>query len=340
MYATLTLPAGQDLAEPRRSPTVRVRSADELRTALRQARGQALTLDASGLDRVLRADAARGLLEVQAATRWSELAGYLLSRQRIDVGLFASLSRLPATVGEAVSLASPGPDGLPVSAHVVAVTLVSPDGELKRADRDTNPQMLKLALGGQGMIGVLYSLTLSIASLQRSAGQAIEAVELGMPETGRAGATAGSMECLLPPEQLEAFLQDVRSLLEERRLALHGISVRRYLPDSSCHLNWATREWAGVEIRFGGKTTIGACVVATEARRALLAGALARGGSFPACGARDATREQLDACYPMLRDFLAEKRRIDPAERLENEWSRQVRAKLRAESCEVRWTRD
>jgi FAD/FMN-containing dehydrogenase len=310
-----------------------------LRTALRQARGQALTLDASGLDRVLRAGAARGLLEVQAAARWSELAGYL-SRQRIELGAFAGLARLPATVGEAVSLASPGPDGLPVSAHVVAVTLVSPDGELRRADRDTNPQLFKLALGGQGVIGVLYSLTLSIASLQRSAEQASEAVELGMPEGGLADATACAMECLLPPEELDGFLQDVRSLLEERRLALHGITVRRYLPDSSCHLNWATREWAGVEIRFGTKATIGANVVAVEARRALLAAALTRGGSFPACAARDATREQLEICYPTLKDFLAEKRRIDPAERLQNEWSRQVRAKLRAEACEVRWARD
>jgi len=37
MYATLTLPAGQEFDAPRRSPTVRVRSADELRNALRQA---------------------------------------------------------------------------------------------------------------------------------------------------------------------------------------------------------------------------------------------------------------------------------------------------------------
>ena len=69
MYATLTLPAGQDFAAPRRPPTVRVRSVDEIRNALRQARVQALTLDASGMDRILRMDTARGLLEVQAARK-------------------------------------------------------------------------------------------------------------------------------------------------------------------------------------------------------------------------------------------------------------------------------
>jgi len=338
MYATLTLPAGQEFDAPRRSPTVRVRSADELRNALRQARGQTLTLDASGLDRILHADAARGLLEVQAATSWSELAGYFSGRG-IVLDSFANLARLPATVGEAASTACAGPDGLPVTAHVVAATLVSPEGELKRADRSANPQLLKLTLGGQGVLGVIYSLTLSIESLRRSAAQSAAAVELDVPEAGPAGIAACAIECLLPPETLDGFLSDVRTLLDERRLALLGISVRRTLPDSSCQLNWATREWAGVEIRFGSKAGLGASVVAVEVRRALLAAALARGGSFPMAEMHDATRQQLEACYPMLRGFLAEKRRVDPAERLQTAWYRQVSAKLRAESCEIRWAR-
>jgi hypothetical protein len=338
MYATLTLPAGLDLDAPRRSPTVRVRSADELRNALRQARGQALTLDASGLDRVLRADAARGLLEVQAATSWRDLAAQL-SGQGVALDAFTGLSQLPATVGEAVSRASAGPDGLPVSAHVVAATLVTPDGELRRADRDANPQLLELALGGQGVLGVLYSLTLSIASLQRSSAQSAAAVELCIPDGGSAGTPASAIECLLPPEELDGYLRDVRSLVDERRLVLLGISVRRTLADASCHLNWATREWASVAIRFGTKSTLGASVVAAEVRRALLAAALARRGSFPVADLRDVTRGQMEACYPMLKGFLAEKRRADPAERLQNAWYRQVSAILRAESCDVRWTR-
>jgi hypothetical protein len=338
MYATLTLPAGQDLDAPRRSPTVRVRSADELRNALRQGRGQALTLDASGLDRVLRQDAARGLLEVQAATSWRDLAGQL-AKHGVALDSFASLAHLPATVGAAVSQASAGPDGLPVSAHVVAATLVTPDGELRRANRDANPQLLELALGGQGVLGVLYSLTFSIASLQRSAAQSAAAVELCMPDGGSASTPASAIECLLPPEELDGYLQDVRSLVEERRLALLGISVRRTLADAGCHLNWATREWASVVIRFGTKTTLGASVVAAEVRRAQLAAALARGGSFPVADLRDATREQLETCYPMLKGFLAEKRRADPAERLQNAWYRLVSAILRAESCDVRWSR-
>jgi hypothetical protein len=339
MLATLTHPAGLDLPAPRRSPTVRVRSADELKSALRQSRERALTLDASGLDRVLRADSGRRLLEVQAATSWTELAAYF-ARQGIALDAFAGCGRLPATIGEAVSAASAGPDGLPVSAHIVAVTLVTPEGELRRADRDTNPQLLQLVLGGRGVMGVLYSLTLSIESLRRSAEGSVAPVELELPGEGPAGTAACAIECLLPPAELDGFLADARAFPEERRVALLGISVRRYLPDDSCRLNWATREWAGVGIRFGVKPTLGASVVAAQVRSGLLAAALARGGSFPLDAARDATREQLHASYPMLGEFLAEKRRADPADRLQNGWYRGICAKLRAEPCEVRWTRD
>ena len=333
MYATLSLPAGHDLPAPHRATTVRVHSASELQSALRQARQNALTLDGSGLDRVLRIDAARGLLEVQAATPWTELARYLAAK-KIDLEAF---SRLPASVGDAVSRSAPGPDGLPVTAHVTAVTLVTPDGELRRADRDSNRQLLRLVLGGQGVIGVLYSVTLSIDSLRRSAENAVAAVELGIADSAHDMAKASSIECLLPPEQLDGFLTDLRAYVDERRLALLGITVRRYLPDDSCQLSWSSREWAGIEIRFGRKTTLGASVAATEVRRALIGSALARGGSFALRHAPDATRQQLEACFPALKGFLAEKRRGDASERLQNDWYACVAAKLRVEPCESRW---
>ena len=338
MFATLSLPAGHELPAPQGAPTVRVRSADELCNALRRARARALTLDGSGMDRVLRIDAARGLIEVQAATSWAVLAAQL-APHGVPLEPFARLSALPATVGEAVSLAAAGPDGLPVAAHVTALTLATPDGELRRADRDANRELLKTVLGGQGVIGVLYSLTLSVESLRRSAASASAAVELDIPAATAPRAAAWSARYLLPPDQLDAFLKDVRALVEERRPALLGISVRRYLPDASCRLNWATREWAGVQLRFGIRTTVGASVGATEVRRLLLAAALARGGSFPISEARDATRSQLALCYPMLGEFLAEKRCVDPAGRLHNAWYRDMTAKLRTEPCDVRWGR-
>lgn len=338
MLATLMLPAGYEMPTPPRARTVRVRSADELRSALRHAREHSLTLDGSGLDRVLRLDSERGMIEVQAATPWSTLVTYLASRE-IALDAFSRMPCLPATVGEAVSQAAAGPDGLPVSAHVVAMTLVTPDGELRRADRCSNRELFGLALGGHGVIGVLYSVTLSTESLRRSAAEAIEPVALNIAQATTGPDADCAIECLVPPSELDAYLTQIRSILEERRLALHAILVHRYRPDGHAFLSPATQEWAGVRLRFAMKSTLGASVGAAEVRRALLDAALKRGGSFPIRDLRDASRRQLEACYPMLGAFLAEKRRSDPADRLQNGWYRQLRARMRCEPCEVRWGR-
>jgi len=336
MFATLTLPAGNDPALPQPTPTVRVRSAHELRNALRHARAHSVRLDGSEMDRVLHLDAKRGVLELQAATPWAELARYLASH-RIDIGAFARMAGAPATVGEAVAQAAAGPDGLPVSAHVVALTLCTPDGELRRADRSVHRDLFRLALGGHGVIGVLYSVTLSLESLRRSAAGAATPIELRIQQEPVTTTPECAIECLLPPDALDAYLKDVRLLIEERRIALRGITVRRYQAEGETSLRWATREWAGVEIRFGRRATLGACVGAAQMRRALLAAALARGGSFPIRDLRDATRRQLETCYPMIHAFLADKRRGDPAERLHNAWYRGLVATMRNEPCAVRW---
>ena len=336
MFATLSLPAGFDLSTPQRTPTVRVRSADDLRNALRHAREHSVRLDGSGMDRVLQLAASRKLIEVQAAAPWAEMANYLASNQ-IAIGAFAHMR---GTVGEAVTQAAAGPDGLPVTAHVAALTLFTPDGELRRADRSAHPELFRLAVGGQGVIGVFYSVTLSIDSLLASAAAETAPVELGITEETATQSPECAIEYLLPPAALDAFLKEVRSLAEERRIALHGITVRRYQPETESALRWATREWAGVEVRFGAKATLGASVAAAEVRRALLAAALGHGGSFPIRDLRDATRRQLEACYPMIGAFIADKRRGDHAERLQNPWYRALVATMRGEACAVRWGKE
>jgi len=338
MLMTLTMPAGMPMPETPRAPVrVKVRSADELRNAMRSSHAHAVTLDGTGMNRVLRLDAGRGLIEVQAATTWAELAKYLAGR-KAAIEAFTTAG-LPAAVGESVSAAAPGPDGLPITAHVAALTLVMPDGELRRADRESNEELFRAALGGQGLIGVIYSVTLDMASLAASARHAIAAVDLCVSDAAASGTTACEMECLLPPEELAPFLAEVRAAAHEHRIALHAVSVRRTQPEQDSLLRWATREWAGVRISFGVRPTLGAGVRAAEIRRLLLELALARKGSFPLREARHATRAQLDACYPMLAGFLAEKQRTDPDARLQNAWYRDVLAKTRPQRCEVRWER-
>jgi len=76
---------------------------------------------------------------------------------------------------------------------------------------------------------------------------------------------------------------------------------------------------------------------AVDLRNALLQAALDHGGSFPIRDLGDATRRQLESCYPMVGAFLADKRRCDPAERLQNGWYRALVATMRGEHCAVRW---
>lgn len=337
MTAMLCLPASCDLASMPQAETIVVHSADELRRAMRLSRMRPTTLDASGLDRILRFDGARGLLEVQAATRWDALAGWPALASH-GLGAFARDAGSPNTVGEALSVNAPGPDGAPVARHVQAFVLVTPDGELRRVDRTSHPDWFRLAAGGQDVFGMTYSVTLDIDSLRRSALAAQEPAEIVLPDAGQARDRACGIELLLVPDRLARFLAEVRTLAADRRLALQSIAVRRTLAEDETRLRWARREWASVRVRFGLRRSLGAAVGAAETRRGLLALALACGGAFPVHDLRDATRAQLQACYPDLNDFLAEKRRADPSERLQNAWYRTARAILRGERCESRWS--
>jgi len=336
MPATLTFPTSDGSYLAQRPKPVRVRSADELRRALREARERPLLLDATALDCVLRLDGERGILEAQAAATWQALARYLGPRGAA-LAAVAQTPGMPRSVGDALSTNAAGPDGVALGAHVEAITLVTPDGELKRADRNCNPDLFRLVIGGHGVFGVLYSVTLRLDSLRRAAQQAEAPVELDLASAGSALPIAHQTEVLVPPGELDALISEVRALAEERRIALHRISVRKLRPEAETFLCWASRDWAGVRLGLGIRPTLGACVHATEIRRLILGAALARGGSFPVVAACDASRAQLEACYPRLAAFLAEKRRYDPCERLQNEWYRRVTAILRREPCESRW---
>jgi hypothetical protein len=51
----------------------------------------------------------------------------------------------------------------------------------------------------------------------------------------------------------------------------------------------------------------------------------------------EATRAQVEACYPQLRTFLAEKRRVDPAEKITNAWYWHYRNLFGRGNCQLRW---
>ncbi len=331
MLATLASPAIIEPGASRRAETFFVRSADDLRRALRAARERRLVLDTSALNRMLRLDGERDRLELQAATPWRAIAGYLGERAAgLDGGL--QTAGLPDSVGEAVSANAAGPDGTPLVSHVEAITLVTPDGELRRVDRGANLNLFRLAVGGHGLFGVLYSVTLRVDSLLRSAQRAQAPVELDLTGAAVAGGVSRRAEVLVPPGMLDRVFSDFRELAAERRVTLQKVLVRKLRPENETFLPWASREWAALTIDFCTRPTLGASVHAAEIHRLLLEIALSHGGSFPVPEASIASLAQIHACFPGISAFIAEKRRYDPAERMQNRWYRRVAALLRGQS--------
>ena len=90
-------------------------------------------------------------------------------------------------------------------------------------------------------------------------------------------------------------------------------------------------------LRLAVPPPLGACVRGTQVCRALIDCALAIGGSFPIATTREASRSQLDACYPELKGVMAEQSRRDPEARLCNAWYRHHRRLLDDARVAVRW---
>jgi FAD/FMN-containing dehydrogenase len=301
-------------------------SAHELCEAMRYA----LPYDPARLDRVLRHDPERGLVEVQAHTPWTSIASAL----RPGDAQAASTRTTVPTVGESIARNAAGPDGRPAVMHVDSLTLVTPGGELRRINRVAHGALFGLVVGGQGLFGALYSVTLRIESLARAISEAAPVETLTLDATGEA---TRSLQLLLPPEELASFVEDARARCADWRTVIASAQIRRTLPENETVLRWSRSEYASISLQLGERSTIGGAVRSTQLRRELIDSAIARGGGFPIACTPEATREQTEACYPQLKKVLAEKRRIDPNEKLVNAWYLHHRSLLGRTSCEVRW---
>ena len=281
--------------------------------------------DAARLDRVLRLDPQRGLIEVQASATWSSLKDALGDHFADDKG----------TIAEAIATNAPGPDGRPVVTQVESLALVTPDGELRRISRQSHAELFSLAVGGQGLFGAPYSATLRLESLRLAVARRANSEVLELPRSGR---PVREIRLLLPPARLEAFLAKTRHRCEEWRVDIETAAVHRVLPEQETVLRWAREEYAELTLGLAEQPALGGAVRGTQLRRLLIDEAVALGGSFPISCTPDATRAQVEACYPHLKSFLAQQRRLDAAGKLSNPWHRHHLNLLGRETCDVRWT--
>ena len=133
--------------------------------------GAGARADLPGLDRLLCHDPVRAVVEVQAGAPWNSLSALI------------GADFMPGTVGASVAANQPGPDGRPVIAHVQALTLATADGHLQRVRRDRSPELFSLAIGGFGVFGPFYSITLDLESLTRTAAACRPGGHGDVPET-------------------------------------------------------------------------------------------------------------------------------------------------------------
>src|SRR5215216_1270096 len=108
-------------------------SAAELREAVRHSR----RYDPLRLSRVLGVDERAGLVEVQANTPWRSIA----DRMRPGDPQAAGTRTTMATVGDSIASNAAGPDGRPAVVHVEALTVITPEGDMRRVSRHANREL-------------------------------------------------------------------------------------------------------------------------------------------------------------------------------------------------------
>ncbi len=127
-----------------------------------------LHLDTTGLDRVLDLDVERGLLTAEAGILWPELiaASHRLQGDEPRWGIAqkqTGADRLSLGGALAANVHGRGLAMRPLIADVESFVLVDASGEARLCSREQDTELFRLAIGGYGLFGVVYCVTLRLA---------------------------------------------------------------------------------------------------------------------------------------------------------------------------------
>jgi FAD/FMN-containing dehydrogenase len=125
-------------------------------------------VDIRKLDRVLAFDMERGLIEVESGMQWPKLLEELTLAQRGRARQWGFAQKQTGadrlTMGGCLSANVHG-RGLtlpPFVGDVESFKLLDAQGDLKNCSRAENPELFRLAIGGYGLFGLIYSVTLRL----------------------------------------------------------------------------------------------------------------------------------------------------------------------------------
>ena len=130
-------------------------------------------LDASGLNRILELDAERGLVRVEAGILWSDLVRGLRDMQQGQARHWSVVQKQTGadrlSIGGALAANGHG-RGLtykPIVQDVESFELVDASGAVRHCSRTENPELFSLAIGGYGLFGIIYAVTLRLMPAHR-----------------------------------------------------------------------------------------------------------------------------------------------------------------------------
>ena len=133
-------------------------------------------------------------------------------------------------------------------------------------------------------------------------------------------ATEMITEIYVPRVSLASFMEEARGALAAAKANVVYGTVRLIERDDESFLAWAREPWACVIFNLHVEHTPAAVDAAAAAFRTLIDLGAACGGSYYLTYHRWARRDQVERCYPQMREFLARKRHYDPDERFQSTW--------------------
>ena len=132
-------------------------------------------------------------------------------------------------------------------------------------------------------------------------------------------------EIYVPRADLSDFLAQAAELLRSNRTIVIYGTVRLIEKDDESFLVWAKESYACIIFNLLTLHTPGGIEASARSFRGLIDLAIAHGGSYYLTYHRFAKLEQVMACYPQFKQFLALKRKHDPTERFQSDWYRYYR---------------
>jgi FAD/FMN-containing dehydrogenase len=135
-------------------------------------------------------------------------------------------------------------------------------------------------------------------------------------------ATEMITEIYVPRPALPSFMAETASVFRKNGVPIVYGTVRLIEQDDESFLAWAKQPYACIIFNLHVVHTPAGRERAGQAFRDLIDMGLKRGGRYYLTYHRHARRDQVEAAYPQLPDFLRMKRKYDPDERFQSEWYR------------------